>query len=383
MDDRKKNSRIFLLVFTWTLISRLTIHAMAYFGYILLENQTLPLLNSIWTFWYRWDTPHYLFIAENWYVPSGEEQVFIVFFPLYPIALRFLGMLIGDYYISGILISNISLVIALYFLYKLIEIDFEEDIALHSVKYVLIFPVSFFMSIVYTESLYLLLVVLTFYYLRKNIWFLAGIFGFLASLTRNMGVLLMVPAIIEYVVSVNGIKSKKSIDFKSALKRLRWQWVYILLIPSGTLIYIIINKSVTGDWFAFIEYQKDHWSQNFGLIWENMKMLFVNALTWEPRDRLVLWGSQIVVFWALVVIILLYSKKLRCSYLVYAGVSIFFAYSPTWLLSGPRYLSVVFPIYIVLALASRKKTADFTISLLCILFLVLFVLAFTRGYNLM
>ena len=44
-----------------------------------------PPLTIIMNMFNHWDAPHYVAIAKNWYVNTGDAANFIVFFPLYPI----------------------------------------------------------------------------------------------------------------------------------------------------------------------------------------------------------------------------------------------------------------------------------------------------------
>ena len=58
--------------------------------------------------WGHWDTGWYLNIAQNGYTAKLiAQQTNIVFFPLYPLLMRFLGFFTGNYYVAGIIISNL------------------------------------------------------------------------------------------------------------------------------------------------------------------------------------------------------------------------------------------------------------------------------------
>ena len=60
-------------------------------------------------------------------------------------------------------------------------------------------PVSFFLSAVYTESLFLALSVGSIYAARRERWLLCGVLGFLAAISRNGGVALILPTAIIYL----------------------------------------------------------------------------------------------------------------------------------------------------------------------------------------
>lgn len=291
--------------------------------------------------------------------------------------------LAGDYYIAGFIVSNLSLIIAGIFLYRLTEMDFGEEIAWRSLRYLLFFPFSFFLAIIYSDSLFLALTLIALYYMRKQKWFLVGIVGLLASMTRNFGVLLVVPALVEYLQSSEIFDKIKKKQIDGVFKGFGWKWIFILLIPIGTIIYLLINWWVTGNCFTFLIYQREHWHQNFGLVWNNIYNITKNALYWPPKDRVSLWIPQVILFWFSIGIFFYSIKKLRLSYLFYLAIYLFFVFSPTWLLSGPRYLMGAFPIYLALGLVTENRTIDFIISFIMLAFTTFFIFAFTMGFYVM
>jgi len=99
--------------------------------------------------------------------------------------MRGLGQIIGDVDLAGIVISNVSLLIACIILYRLAKLDADEAFALRSVKFMMLFPTAFIYSGIFTESLFLALALGCFYYSRLGKWYLVGILGFCLTLTRS------------------------------------------------------------------------------------------------------------------------------------------------------------------------------------------------------
>ncbi len=158
--------------------------------------------NLLLTVWGRWDAVHYLDIATQGY--HGTDMAF---FPLYPFLIRDAReSLIGNHLVAGLVISNASFFFGLLFLYKLLEHEYDRSIARRAIFYVSIFPTAVFFSAVYTESLFFMLTVASFYYMRAHRWWLAGVIGFFAALTRVEGVLLC-----RAVRSSNGMRSIKTV----------------------------------------------------------------------------------------------------------------------------------------------------------------------------
>lgn len=140
--------------------------------------------NRFLTTWAQFDGVHYLTIAENGYQGTGLIQAF---FPLYPLLIRWLSFGFLNKIAIGIVISILSFLGALYFLYRLISLDEPKIVAVKSLMEVMLFPTAFFFIALYTESLFLLFVVTSFYAARKQKWWLAGFLGAIAGCNKLSG----------------------------------------------------------------------------------------------------------------------------------------------------------------------------------------------------
>src|SRR5437868_5051537 len=102
--------------------------------------------------WSRWDAEWYVQVARGGYRYAPGVKSNTAFFPLYPVLLRASHVLLlnsssyASWFIAGIVLSNICLLVALVFLRALLIIDFEPFVATRAVSYLLIFPTSFFLS---------------------------------------------------------------------------------------------------------------------------------------------------------------------------------------------------------------------------------------------
>src|SRR5207302_7980063 len=126
----------------------------------------------------------------------------------------------STYQIVGIIVSNLAALIAAFYLYKLTTKEFNKTIAARAVYYLGLFPMSFYLSAVYPESLFLALSIGCIYYIRLRRWWLAGLLGALATLTRSSGVLLAVAFAWGYwnVLGDNFAPRKHSIGFVSSIR---------------------------------------------------------------------------------------------------------------------------------------------------------------------
>jgi hypothetical protein len=367
----------------WVIVTRLTIFLVGFLAIKLFRNANFDFFSSMGLLWNKWDANHYLNIADHWYQNQGEERFFIVFYPLYPFLIRIVNIVFHNTIFSGFFVSGFSLLVSCYYIHRLVAQDFDSQLAWDAVKYVLIFPMSFFLGLVFSDSLFLALSVMTIYYLRRQKWRTMGICGGLAALTRNFGLLLLLPVLIEYL-QAQGLAGKwKSSRFGEWGKDFLRSGVYMFLIPAGTLVYLIINKLVTGDWFRFLSYLSEHWNQRFGYFPDNIKNYCINASIWRPADQVALWIPQIVAVVLVILLIFYAMHKIRLSYIAYAFGYIFLCASSTWLLSAPRYLLGLFPLYLLIALLSRRRSLDVLLTFVSIILLCFYTIAFIMDFNVM
>ena len=141
----------------------------------------------------NFDGLHYISIARDGY--AQYEQAF---FPLYPMLIKFLAPLFSNnQLLTGLIISNVSFLIGLIVFYKYLSKGVINH-APTTILLLLAFPTSFFFGAVYTEGLFFLLLISTLYFLKKERYPLVAIFSFLTSLTRLVGIFLIIPIIFHF-----------------------------------------------------------------------------------------------------------------------------------------------------------------------------------------
>ena len=215
--------------------------------------------------------------------------------------------------------------------------------------------------------------------MRKNKWFLVGIFGFLAALTKNQGIILVIPAAMEYLLSSQTFDELRKKNFKNIVKNFFTKGIYMILIPLGTLIYFLINIVLFGNWNEFLFYQKKYFGNSFGNVFENIKGITHSAISPEDIFRLTYWIPCILSF-LLVIFLIFYSiGRLRISYSAYMLVFLLISFSPSWLLSGSRYIMSLVPIYISLSVLAKRKEVDIVLTFASTLLLGFYTLAFLLG----
>lgn len=332
----------------------------------------------------RWDSQFYIDIAENGYSCPPKTLCNSVFFPLYPFLIKGLGILPGiDYYLAAFLISNLSLFGAVIVFYNLVLLKYSSKIAQRAVWFLLIFPTSFFFAAIYAESLFLFLSLLCFYFTFKSKWRTAGLIGFLASMTRITGFLLFFPMLWEFFrknrkLSLGASPPKFSFfarpNFSETWaggKFWRASWLGLTLL--GPIGFFTYHWKKFGDFFLFFRTEKLWGRTFFTLDQNNFKMLTSPA-------KVNLFLDLLILFFVLISIIFIW-RKLRKSYALYMGLSLIAPLSTGTLMSINRYVLILFPFYILMALWSEKNSCFEKIyPLVSILIFSLYIILFVNNY---
>jgi hypothetical protein len=316
---------------------------------------------------FNWDAGWYHAIVKEGYQYTPGQESNVAFFPLFPLLVRLLALTGLDVKIAGYLIANVSLFLACAYFYRLLRLDDHDDeFAARAVWYLLVAPVSFFFSSFYTEGLFLLLVVAAFYHARRSTWWAASLCACLASATRSVGVLLAVPLLLEYLGVDHG-------RWRPQLRRIRADVLYLGLIPLGLLAYMAYLQVAFGDALAFSRATAT-WHRTFVPLTTTFGQLHIYA----PFYQFLFLGA---VGMSLVLLAVLVYRRVRLSYTVFTAMLIFLYLSSNILDSIPRYLAVLFPLYIGLACVSERSARwHDIITLASVMFLTLSTILFTNGY---
>lgn len=324
--------------------------------------------------WANFDGEHYLSIAI-----FGYNNLQQAFFPVYPFAISFLSKPFSyDLFSSllwsaffGFLISNTAFILSLIFLWKLIKMDYSQKLSYLTIFILLIFPTSFYFGAVYSESLFLLFSVLSFFCARRGKWFLASVFGMISSATRVFGILLLPALLIE------------AYQQRVSFSKIFW----VLLIPVGLGAYMLYLYLTIGDPIAFYSLQKNVGEQHqSGVIllpqvyFRYIKMILTVDMHNPIYQTIVLEFLVGAVF--LLLPIYGYFKKIRLSYLFFALICFLLPTIQGSFSSVPRYIIVLFPSFLALAifLNSLPKLARIIYFVVSSFLLALETGLFLRGY---
>jgi Gpi18-like mannosyltransferase len=259
------------------------------------------------------------------------------FFPLYPVVVRVVSIT-GSFALDGMLVSNGAFLAALLLLgTAATRFGLTTEDAERAMFYLAFFPTSYFLSLPMTESLFLALSLGSILAAHEARWPLAGILGGLAALTRFPGILLVVPL--------------------ALLARERWTWraAWIALVPAGTGAFMAYLARTTGDPLAFAHVQQ-HWNRAATWFWRPLAAFAAKPqAVGEPWNLLVLNFAVAVLLLAAGIILL---ARRQWALGAYTLASALLPLSTGSLQSIARYGLVVFPLFLVLAIAGRRSLVD-------------------------
>ena len=290
------------------------------------------------------DSKHYFDIARSGYsVTNGAGEILdLVFFPGYPVLTGILMMALPEM-LSGYLAAWIPFLIAGMTLYRLFRLDYDRRKSLRILLWMCLLPGAVFYSYPMSESLFLAVAAGTVYTARTRRWFAAGVCGFLAAFTRSTGLLLLVPLGIELLEQYAG-------RYRKDAKRLVRDGACLLMIPLAFAVYLYINYAAEGDPLKFLQYQKSNWHQEAGWFFRTAGIQMDYAVRNWTENRVKFWGlwvPNLAVGFSSLLLMLLKGRKLRVSdgawFFAYFAV----CYGASWLLSGPRYMAVFWPMAIL------------------------------------
>lgn len=287
--------------------------------------------NAPWLLLYHWDAFWYAKIVAHGYEYIPGAQSSVNFFPLLPLAIFGLRSLTGlGTALAGFLITNSALLGAAVVLRRLVALDFPPPsrVPIRAIWLLLFSPMTFFYSAVYTESPFLLLSVAAIWFARKKLWLWSGLCGALATATRGNAIIILLPLLWEALANEPADENKQS-------------RLWLGLVPLGVVSFAFYLYLRFGNPFVFLTgqaaFHREAATPLGGLL---------TAARYPFPYNMLFIGSAMA---GLILLITGFIKKIRPSYQAYALVMFLLCLSTSIWESVPRYLSVVFPFYIVAA----------------------------------
>lgn len=337
----------------------------------------------------RWDAAWYLVIAHYGYRPQFGAMTAsrTAFFPLYPLGVRVLSSLSLSPVIAGVLLSLTALAAGLYGLHRLMDgeavrlgLAKGRESARLVVLLVAFAPMAFYFSAVYSESLYFALSVGVFLCARRGQWARAAALAALAGATRSTGIVLMVPLVLVYLYGPRADREPdRTSDRLSPRYRVRSDALWLALAPVGLCLYMAHLALVGGDALAPF-HAEAVWKRDFagpyGGVWDGAKAAFEGLrqlLSMQRRHvyfpqaggspfinaghNLLLFGFMLAAIPMTVGVLRLLPLAYGAYVLAALALPLSYPVAPQPLMSLPRFLLVLFPLNMWLAvrLVERPK----------------------------
>lgn len=310
---------------------------------------------------FPWDAWHYIDIIGNGYVTEGDPRLFIVFFPFYPLVCRSVTFMTGlPAAPVALAVSNAALLGCGAVLWRLVEMEGGEVAGRRAMLLLMFCPMTYFFSITYSESTFLLVTLLAVSFARRRRFVPAVAFGAMASGARLLGMATAIPIFWELLAARREAVAGREapLSGKALVRCVADSVLKTLPVSLGFLCYLCLNWRLFGNPTQFMVFQREHWFQNFGTIANTFRYSLCNALQYdELLYQLGVWWPTVILLPAVPLLIFWRRRRQRPGDVAYALVYHYIAFAPTWLLSGARYASCNYALYPMLAdIPKRRRT---------------------------
>lgn len=325
----------------------------------------------VWGFG-NFDGVHYLNIAQAGYFAKYSQA----FFPLYPLLIRLFSFG-SNFFLVGLIISNVFFLLSLYSLFKLYKLDYKNSVCWKALILLIVFPTAFYFVAIYTESLFLFLTTLSIYLIRRRSFFGGGLLAFFAGLTRLVGGFLFLVALIELIVVLRNRNFKKTRFFGVT------SFMGLFLSLSGVLTYMFYLKVQFNDPLYFLNAQSFFGAQRSSsalIFLPQVLFRYIKILYTVSINSVQFWNAALEFFSTIFVfiVIMLNFKKIRLSYLLFMLGCLVLPTLTGTLSSMPRYLLMLFPALPVFILRSGRFF--YPLIFVSIVLQVILLSMFIRGY---
>ena len=310
-----------------------------------------------------WDVKYYVQIVRDGYQPGSPTTNL---HPLYPWISALLATVIREPLLSLLLVSSVAGVVLTIAFYRLARLDCNEEQAWHATAFLLCWPVSVALFIPYTEALFLLLSVYCLFVARHQRFWLAGVAGALATLTRQQGLFLVLPLAWE-IWEASGRR------WSTALRKS----LPLLFVPAAYALWVVYRAVAINDVHP-----------DFSSIQKFLHTVMISPSSYEiTKEHAFLppWSTiwrALGVFWrhevlpyafidlllgaVFIVLAVLSWRYLRTSYRLYSIAIVlvslsFYAGDENPFLALPRHFLLAFPVFI--GLAARYQFRRFPLLL--------------------
>jgi hypothetical protein len=323
----------------------------------------------------HWDWVHYLHIARDGYFPGqagpwqSDWDNREAFFPGLPLLLRAVHTVIPHWTLAGLLISFVAGAVAVLCLARIAELYLPDPNAgRRTVVFFLVSPCAIFLTVGYTEALFLALALPAWLAAQRRNWPLAAALTALATTVRVSGLFLAAAIALHFTLIARSRRHWHSLP-----------WLALPTLPAA--LYSWYLQAQTGGWMAWKHAQERGWYRTFHTPWD----AWTN--TWHAAfDHTQTTGYAFMCQAELCAMLIglfglsLLIRKRRWPEASYIGLSLWALGTSYWYMSIPRATLLWWPLWITLAAWSLRKPRIKT-TYLCLIapLTTIFAIAFLSG----
>jgi hypothetical protein len=312
----------------------------------------------------QWDSVWFVHIADHGY----DSKQIAAFFPLYPLVVHGLAVVVRSTIVAGVLVSLASAAAAAAVLVRLARPLLGARAASDAVLFVALYPIAYVFTAIYSDGLFLALAAGAFLAARRRRSLLSGVLGGLAVATRVVG-LALVPALLVLLWP-----RRRALAEYAGLTP-------VLLLPAALGGYALYLQHRFGDWLAFVHAQGSiDWNRHVPTLGPLQGFWNAASAAWHgagelvrhlpraqnapngyaPTDQWAAWNVLQFVLLLLAIWLTVEAwRRLGPAFALYSAATILiFLTSPARfvpLVSEPRFLLSDFPLFLALARMTETR----------------------------
>lgn len=316
------------------LVAHAVLVALAYTAAWVLSpnNGHLPLVSGF----QQWDANLLANVAAHGYYGSGSIAHNAAFFPGYPLALATAHLVLRNWIVSELLLSLTAGGVAVVSITRLAGSS-------RAALFLLTAPTAVFLTVGYSESLFLAFAIPAWNAARRGAWIRCGLYGSVAAFTRPDGLFLIPAFVIMALTRPMGAR--------------RWRALLgITLSLVGPAVYELYLRSETHSWSAWSQANQAGWNLHYVGPWQAVKTSYWGAFQ-HPFGGEFGFMEQLEILCLAVMLVAAVGFALRRRWpeAVYCGLAVIGLGTQTWYQSVPRTMLIMFPIWVALAQLTRAR----------------------------
>jgi hypothetical protein len=312
------------------------------------------------------DAGWYYGIAEEGYEQrsfDASRPANWAFFPLHPLLWSIVLRATGDDVLSGLVLANLTFLAALCVVYQLVREKYcDEEAAKRAMWFLCFCPTTYFFSLPWSESLFLLLTAATWLAFERRAWISMAILGIAATASRFAAIFLVL------AIAVELWRRRELLSWRSIAA--------CMSMPAGLAAFMVLLWAKTANAFAFVDVQSA-WGRALTLPIKAFGVVLIKpyflASDWNlrPLNFIAFCAAAATSVWLL--------RRQQWGLALFTGLSVLAPAMTGSLTSMARYTFALFPVAMVYGLWSSKGSRERTTLVMMTLVLAVLAIAFERN----